>query len=487
MDTKSTGLPGVTPPVEPRRGDRDDDARESEPAARVIVSLVWLTMLVVVLGSVFKYGHNVPLSEDWLLVPPLTGHERDLAGWLWEQNNEHRVPLPKLVHLGLLELTGGDFRAGMVFNGLTLAALSWSMMHVARKLRGGVAAYADAFFPIALLHLGHWPNLIWSWQIQFVASIGLACALLVLAVGYRPAASLKYASVAGICLVGLPLTGASGLAFALPLAAAFGYDAVRRWKMRSQDANRFAPVVLVVASVASVGLIALYFVGYDQPAWAAELTHPFGPTVKTAAKFLAFGLGPAAIRSWELSTLLVLGILLATGVTLLQAIRHPGATRRMQAIYLTSFLVGAAALAAGVAWGRATNRFEGPLPTRYALLAVPTLCVVYYAWTVYGRGRSARLIPSLLFATMLILLPINFHDGFEWGSWYRRGMNSFERDLTAGVPRAKLARRHQDFLLHWDLAQLKSNMAMLGNARIGPFRNLKEGSPAAARVRPSGG
>jgi hypothetical protein len=80
---------------------------------RLLVWGIWLSMFIFSLYCITKYGKNIPLTEDWLLVAPLTGNDLDMVNWLWAQNNEHRVPIPKLIFLVLLKLTNGDFRAGM--------------------------------------------------------------------------------------------------------------------------------------------------------------------------------------------------------------------------------------------------------------------------------------------------------------------------------------------------------------------------------------
>jgi len=74
----------------------------------------------------------------------LTGNEPDLSGWLWAQNNEHRIPLPKLILLGLFKMTKGDFRAGMFFNAIALGVLAIFMVLAARHLRGKTK-FSDAF------------------------------------------------------------------------------------------------------------------------------------------------------------------------------------------------------------------------------------------------------------------------------------------------------------------------------------------------------
>src|SRR5690606_20336213 len=134
---------------------------------------------------------------DWLLVRPLTGHEPDLLEWLWAQNNEHRVPVPRLLLLALLTLSGGDFRAGMVFNILAIGAVAGAMVLAAQRLRGGRTRLTDAFFPIALLHLCHWENLLWSWQLSQVVPTLLACVLLLVFVTERDLSAPRPVALVG--------------------------------------------------------------------------------------------------------------------------------------------------------------------------------------------------------------------------------------------------------------------------------------------------
>jgi hypothetical protein len=104
-------------------------------------------MVVGALLYIVRYAHDVPYYDGWSMVEVLGGQQPVDAGWLWQPRNEHRIPLPKLVLLGLYSMSGWDFRAGMYFNVLLLAALAGGMMRVAAQQRGGTS-YADAFFPL---------------------------------------------------------------------------------------------------------------------------------------------------------------------------------------------------------------------------------------------------------------------------------------------------------------------------------------------------
>ena len=71
---------------------------------------VWAGMVAIAIWHFVYFTRNMPWAEDWLLIAAMTGHEADLGSWLWTQNNEHRLPLPRLAMLALLKVTGGNFR-----------------------------------------------------------------------------------------------------------------------------------------------------------------------------------------------------------------------------------------------------------------------------------------------------------------------------------------------------------------------------------------
>src|SRR5258705_770886 len=152
----------------------------SAPRSRLeaaVTWVVWAAMLAGTLAFVAHYASNLPSWDDWDMVPTLTRTQPVTWGWLWSQHNEHRVPLPRLIFLGLDWLTVIDMRVTMVFDLLVMAALAAAMILVATRLRGRPSAW-DAFFPLVLLHVGQAANLLWGWQLQFFASVALACVAL---------------------------------------------------------------------------------------------------------------------------------------------------------------------------------------------------------------------------------------------------------------------------------------------------------------------
>jgi hypothetical protein len=123
----------------------------------------------------------------------------------------------------------------MVFDALALGAVAAAMILVARGLRGRTST-ADAFFPLLLLHLGNWDNLVWGWQIQFVLPTVLACGLLLVILARPSLGTPGVAIAAALMLIGLPLSGANGLVFAPPLAGLVDLPqrrggSHRRWRL----------------------------------------------------------------------------------------------------------------------------------------------------------------------------------------------------------------------------------------------------------------
>ena len=438
-------------------------------------------MVVIALACIARYGRNIPLAEDWLMVPPMTGHEPHLASWLWSQNNEHRSPLPRLVLLGVLAATH-DFRAGMVLNVLSLAALAAAIILTARYLRNGVTRASDAFFPLALLHLGDWENLVWAWQFQFVSSAVLICALMLAVARQRGAPTMRQVVVAAVCLVLLPLTGASGLVFALALAPWAAWVGMSQFRAaRVDNSSPVRSALLLASAIAAPLLVGVYFIGYVKPWW-----NPPNPgrlqTLKTTLRFLALAWGAAARNAWTIAIIAIVLVLAATMLLLVRALARARGAERQRAFGLLSFAGGCAVLALAIGWGRAATDMVSGMPMRYVLFAVPALCAAYFIWELYASEAPRRWLESALCVAMLVLLPWNTREGFGlpgrydigWRGWYVTGMNAVEQDLRNGMPRLEMASRHREFLMHWDENKLAAGMRMLHDAHIGPFSRLRD-------------
>src|SRR5262245_58601504 len=187
----------------------------SESLRRVLLG-VWAILTLAALAFVAAIGTNAPYADEWEFVPALLGEEPQLP-WLWAQHNEHRLPLPRAVYLGLFKLTH-DFRAGMVLQVAMLSALSLALMRLAASLRGG-PHWSDVFFPVSLLHVGHWENFVMGYQFCFALFAVLTCGLVVVALCITRETAFRSGVLAGVLLALLALTGGFGLAAVPPVSA----------------------------------------------------------------------------------------------------------------------------------------------------------------------------------------------------------------------------------------------------------------------------
>ena len=139
------------------------------------------SLLLVALIYVAKFGPDVPLWDDYAVIPQLTGVQPVTPQWLWSQHSEHRIPLARLILLGTFHLTGADPRGVMFLIVGLLALVAGFLILAARKALGG-SRYADAFLPIVLLNLGHHENFLWAIQVTYVLPVvllGIVLALIV--------------------------------------------------------------------------------------------------------------------------------------------------------------------------------------------------------------------------------------------------------------------------------------------------------------------
>ena len=57
-------------------------------------------LLVVALIYVARFGPDVPLWDDYEVIPQLAGVQPVTPQWLWSQHSEHRIPLARLISAG---------------------------------------------------------------------------------------------------------------------------------------------------------------------------------------------------------------------------------------------------------------------------------------------------------------------------------------------------------------------------------------------------
>jgi hypothetical protein len=410
----------------------------------------WVVGFASALVVVLVNARDIPVREDFTMAPAMTGHQDNFLGWLWSQNNEHRVPLPRLVYLGLLKLWP-DFRVGMVFNIVLLAVIAAAFIVFLSRVRGRTR-WTDAFFPIVFLNLGNWENMGWGWELEFVVATALACGLL-MGIASRGEFTTRRALVVGGCLVGIPLTGATALPFAPLLSLAL--------IPRIRSASRHARVVLVTSITFTLVLTVVYFVGLQQPSWLVPSPSPL-TSIKAGLMFLATGLGTGAGAWWLVSVLVVIGLLAGAAFVLYRA-RHRGGW------LLLVFLLAGLLLAGEIGQSRAGYLPYFGLPDRYAVIAAPLLCCAYIAYERYGARTWRRLGPGLLCAAVVAALPLDVVYGLQFREWYHAEVDPFVHGVAAGVPRTELGW----YRATYEGQEMWKGMSDLHQARIGIFSQLR--------------
>jgi hypothetical protein len=427
--------------------------------ARLFVWGCWVVSATTAFVAVMRGARNVPIQEDWHVIPAAAGYQRRFLAWLWLPNNEHRVPVPKLLYAGLLRLWT-DLRVGMVVSMVLLVVVSAAFVVVVRRLRGHTR-WTDAFFPLVFLHLGHWENFGWSWQITFVLATVLASGVLLTVASGRPITTVPRAALLGACLVLIPLSGATALPFAPIMAVVLLID------MRGRG-GRAATILRISAALALV-LTAISMVGIKHPDWIPPSPGPF-EEARTSVKVLAMSFGPAAGAWWLVAGLVALAVFAAAAVLLLRA----------RAWSLLAFLSAAVVLAGLIGHGRASLLTFYGLPDRYALIVVPGLCCAYLAFEHGRSGGRARYGQAFLCAALLALYPLNAVFGIQFRDWYHHRVDTFAADVAAGVPTEQLA-YYRPIALEAD--EMRLGMWILHDLQVGVFARLNQTGPGIAPVR----
>jgi hypothetical protein len=399
----------------------------------VVVWGVWAAMVVALLAFVTVLGRNVPVQDDWDVLPWLSGEQPVELSWLWQHYHEHRIPLPKLIWLVLGRLTACDMRAGIYLEAAILVSLSAALMLVARRLRGRTAL-ADAFFPVAVLHWGQHQTLLWNFELQFVCSTALAVTVLLTLVSVRGRPTARQGLVIGACLLGLPLCGANGLILVPPLALWLTAAALSRWR---SGARRDGAILLGLVGSAA-GLVVLSFVG-EKGVGAHPPSPSLAATMETAAHFFVMAVGPRGVMTMPFSALAFLLLVVGCVLALVALRRRPEERWRVGGllVYLGAFLV----LGLAVGWGRAgAGGVDAARGTRFVTLALPLLCWCFFVAVLAPAGLM-RFVPPALCAVTLALLPLNVREGLQYGEQRAGVLDEVRGDIRKGASPEALTRQ----------------------------------------------
>ncbi len=418
---------------------------------------VWAVFAAGAGAFVAVIGTNAPYADEWEFVPALLGEEPAVP-WLWQQHNEHRLPLPRAVYLTLFALTH-DFRAGMLLQVVMLAALALYLMQIADRLRGR-PHWADAFFPVSLLHVGHWENFIMGYQICFVLFAVLATGLAVVALRTTRANAFRSGVTAGVLLMLLALTGGSGLVVVPPVAAWLVFVAAGVWHGTSCGAGvppaldaladagqRPAPQVgtrrgakgraalLLLLAALPLAYLGVYAGGYERPP-----LHPVPSTdpravLRVAGEVLAMSFGIAMTPVWLAAFAGILALGGATVALLVPRWKEPG--ERLSVAGLVAVTAGVAGVALAIGVGRSGMGGDMGLWSRYSMLSWPLLAAAYLVWVKLGR----KWVPVALCVFAAFAFLGNTGTGMQNGAAVKSRYSAIEADAAIGLSAEQIVAR----------------------------------------------
>lgn len=404
----------------------------------VAVWVLWAVAVWKVAAFVFRYGFNIPFSDEWDFAYVTLAPLRDQLGWLVERHGEHRFPLGRVVYLCLLHLTGHDYRAGMWLSVGLLAGTAAALVLVARRLRGRTVL-ADAAFPLLFLHPAHNENLVMGYQIVFTITV-LALAVFALVVAGSGDAPPGRSAVRGAaCLAVVAPGGWLGLLFVPAIGAWVGWQA---WRASGDPVRRWGAAAVVVAAAVYLGWSGanlLEILKYQKaptevPGPAARVR----AVAEVAGIALGSGLGLRSPDRFSTVGVFLLVAQAATGAYLVRvAVRRPG--ERAAALGLAALLVGAGLFELSIGYSRGSG-----LAARYTAFTALGVAVSLFALARYARW-SPWPAAALVAAFVVFVSPDNTAYGVGYGKIHFAQHQRAVTDARTGMPVDVLADRHQNF------------------------------------------
>ena len=420
--------------------------RPKRRAAAIFVWAVWAVMLAATLGYAGLFTLNIPWADEWSHANVIAGEGSISISWLWEQHNEHRILIPKLLWLASLRLSGNNFRLLAILDVLSLGLLAFAAILSARRLRGRMV-YADALLPLLILTPGQYGNLLWAWQVGFVLPTVLAGVLLLRIVKHAKSGveeTWRGAVAIVTCLVLLPFCSAIGLVLGAGMSVWADYLAFRYWRSNEASQRRKARLFLA-ESLFCMAMPFFYFRGLIRPSQI-----PPSPGLRasliTSLEFLggSFGMN-AGTAGWPyLGSVVLLLIGISVGVCVV-AWRRREFDRSCTAGVLM-LLLCTMGLALAIGYGRSGFGKGAGLQPRYVTLMIPGLCALYFSWEIFASRLLRRTLQGSLLVILCLAEPTTTREALAWGRTRMEQMQAFERDLRAGSPPWRLAEQHHLFL-----------------------------------------
>ncbi|GEM_PF-1770061 len=350
---------------------------------------VWAAATVLALVASAVYGRWLPWSDDFNIVPVVTGAVPLSLGWLWEQHEEHRIPLVKLLFVSMGRLSGCDYRWTLTANVVLLSATAAALIVAARRLRG-FTSWTDAVFPAVILHLGH-GAMVWAFHSQFLLTTVLGGLFVATAVAAPRGGAWRSAGMV-VCALLLPLTGSSGL---LVSAAAMCLLAAEAAGWNAAPGTRLSLARVMAAGGAcgtcAVGIAYVATLRFTQAKTYAGPWQTLVAGLDTLSSYPA-GLVNRSPLGWRVATAVAV---VATCVMAARAMWSRDTSRRASLVILVGYVAALGLVAIAIGYGRGTRDFS-ELYGHYSPLALGVPVALALVWAALPQAPAARVVQAVL-------------------------------------------------------------------------------------------
>ncbi|MBM4268252.1 MAG: hypothetical protein FJ144_16845 [Deltaproteobacteria bacterium] len=444
--------------------------RSNDGVMALVVWGIWTAALAAAFYYVARYANDLPYRDEWQMVTVATDGCPGEPSWFFKHNNEHRIPLPKLVYCGLMAVSGGDFRAGTLLSVAMFGAVAAGLMIVVSRFRGRVALQ-DAFFPLLLLHWGHAENFVLSFQIAFTIPIALAAAAAGVILSDRARESSLASSFVVACAVLMPWCSVVGLALAPALVPWLIWSGTAAWRARTTRGRRLAVLLWSGAAICEASIV---FLLMNFP--RSRLPSPgLASDARLLAHLVLQALGPTALQFPVAYGAIVLGVAAAIFRAVVRSlIAAPREGRR--AIGLLLFVGAVLALLAGLAHGRSLMALTASPANRYVSIGI-LLYLGLFLLAALAPGAWATRLQVALAMLVVSSTPGSYALGRDFGATLSARLEPVFADVRAGVSPAMLAERHVERVLcSGGPRRLARQMSRLCDAHAGPYWFLRAAS-----------
>lgn len=404
---------------------RDNSAFSSGPALAGWV----LTVLLAVGGFVFVHGNraNIPLGDEILWLPYITGEQRVTLQWLWSQHNDHRLLIPRLLYIGLWHLRPHSFKLAMYFGFVCLVLATVVMLVVSMRLRSK-PSYFDCLFPLLFLNPGNAENFLSGYNsVCNILTVTAVVALigLVMVDGELQSRLARFFAIGTV--VCLPVITGTGTLLALPASIALAYAGVLAFRKGAVN-SRPAAASLWAAGLVVLAIVALHAVtGNRQQVPHSSVKH----MVLNALKVLTMSFGPFLQEQkqyWPYCFVLVATVGIVTLCFSIEKFRKEP-QERVRLTMLWAIVFGLVVAAAVIGYSRTYLGIDAGLQTRYSLLWAPLLCCLYLAMSIAGSAAWAEFSQFVLFLAVAASFGMSSEVGWTW----RDQRNAYFDTIAAGV------------------------------------------------------